>query len=575
MVLRARRYNVPMRWARAIWLGVLTALGLAACADLDAPPPKIVKAPPEEAEEETGVFELGGRNTVQYSLADGRFLFDMEGTLRAVVGARGGTGDLLDALATSHLPEYQATITAGRLRYQVGRPTLLLDHRFEARAPVQRATLRGERGEFHTPSLEFDLPGRARLTYAGTVMTLHQVRAKLDLRTVTGRQVVARHEAADRSWLGEAQTVTIDEGRATFEHVEGQFRGAREPVDFRAPRGVWSFAEQTLSLPDNPTIVFDGTTIAAQQAVYHHRTGHLTTTGETTLSRPDLRAHGTGAKVDLHTRLARLNSVTATLGGDRFTAQSATIAESGEVVLEGVRGTLADGTLLRATRARYADGQLVATGVAAEQAGRTLYADTARHRPGTGWVAEGNVRLVGDGMEARGGRLTADAELSAATLSPVEASGAEAGGRWHLTATAGTLRNGQRLILREPRGTFSGPGRRATVRAREATWLAAENRIDFEGNFVARSPADGLELTAERASYHVADQRFTASGQVNGTVRGVVVRGRNWVYRLGASDDQLLSIGASEPTRSAPARQGPPPVAGTQPDEGSPAPDEE
>ena len=144
------------------------------------------------------------------------------------------------------------------------------------------------------------------------------------------------------------------------------------------------------------------------------------------------------------------------------------------------------------------------------------------------------------GAWATGARLTASGDLTNGTLAPIRAGGEAESGQWSLNAERGSFSKDGGLTLEQARGTFRGGGRQADAQSPKVLWRPGANLVEFRGGFTAHSPADGLEVSAQSATYDRAARSFRASGNVHAKVQGAAIQGRTLVYRLGHGADEAV-----------------------------------
>ncbi|MBI5832537.1 MAG: LPS export ABC transporter periplasmic protein LptC [Armatimonadetes bacterium] len=517
-----------------------TGLGLSACVSLDTPPPRIKKPPPEQSAKDTGLFAVGGRTTVDFPRADGTTALSATGQISALMGAAGGTGDLLDIEASSRLPEYDSQLAAGRLRYELGRQVITLDHRLDVRSASHRATMRAERGEFNTETLEFVIAGRARFTYDGTMLFIRGAHAKYDLRSAGGVDLWARRASDSGTWTARAKRGDVDaSGCIVFAEVTGDMAVGGKPATFEAPRAAWHGKDGQLNFENGVTITLDGAKLHAEAATYEMASRRVTTRGATTLARDGLSVAGTGGTVDLAARQARLNGINAQMNGDHLRADTGTVGDDRTLRLSGVNATLADGTTLNAGTATYRDKAMTASGgVRVTKDGSSFSANTATRSASGALTASGGVRLSRDSYWVRGDRLTADRGLTSATMSPLRAGGQGDEGAWTISASSGRAGRGDGLSMESPSGVFHGRDRRASASAGHATLSPDAKLVTFSGGFRLTSPSDGLTVTANGGTFDTKAKTFRLTGDVHADVQGAKVTGRSWVYRLGRGEGE-------------------------------------
>lgn len=505
--------GMPRRVPLAL-LACLLAL-TAGCrrAPAPAPPPQPAgkPAPPR-------VDWRGPHGRTEVPLPDGRPLFALEGNLRGTLVGGASALAVLDAHGQSLLPEYDAACVAGRLALGLGDDRLRFEHRWQVRSPSRGLALTAERAFFSRASLEFTVPGTARLTYGPTRVEFDETVAQLDLRAVSGVRVRASLPDDPRGFALRAERGRVDaQRRLTLTSVTGTATQGGGPVAFASPQAVWQDKSGELVLTGGVSLTQGPFTLRADGARWRRADHRLTTVGTTRLEREGLTLSGTEGQAELAGGVARLSGLTGKLGAATLTARHGEVDKERQV-------TLSDS--VRVTREGFA-----------------LAAAKVVWRPDSGAVASGGVELTAPDAHARGTTAHTNADLSQATLTPVTATGHGDQGQWNLTAPSGTWQRDKGLKLVHPRGTFKGGGRQAAARAGSARYDQAQRKIFFADGFHADSPADDLVVDSRSAVYDEATQVFTATGQVRAVVKGITVTGRTWRYLLNHRPDEPLGGG--------------------------------
>lgn len=554
MIRGARRY----RWRVVGWL--LAAVLLPACAAQRAaeeqpPPPKDAQGEPLGPDQEPlPEVEVGAaQTTIEIREPGGQVIWEVTGRLRSTVSGETGTLELLDIKAVSRLPEYDATLTAGRLRYRLGDDFLLVDRRIFVGSPQRQADLEADAGRCELPTRQFAVPHRARLRTPEAVLEAESVTAAIDLREVTLTRPSAHERAATPHWRLAARTGFVDgQGVAEFQEVTGDLVRDGVTTTFGAPKAAWKPVQQWLNFNDGASLRREGFELSAAALTWRQADHKVVTRGETTLTRDRLKVTGTGGTVNIATRTGQLQHLQVI--GPQLTLRAATgeVTAAGTVVLRQVHGTVDGATAVTAPQAVYDPGTrrlVLPAGGQAARDGATVRAERVVYDGGANrFTASGGVRLSEAAGTVTGQQLSGPSDLSTATLTPVTATGRQDGQAWRLNADSGTWRRGGAVSLQRAAARIGYRGRDVQCHAGSVRYEPGADRLVFEGGFRAESPADKVEVSSQRAIYSLTTQTFRAMGDVNAKARGVAVKSAGeWTYHLGAGGGEALLSSEGKP----------------------------
>ncbi|MCC7491378.1 MAG: LPS export ABC transporter periplasmic protein LptC [Fimbriimonadaceae bacterium] len=550
------------------WLPLCLLLG--GCGK--APEPTEARPP----ERQVHVAVAAPQTTLTLQEPGGEPVFELRGRLRSAIQGQAARLEVLDAAARSLQAGYRATARAGRIRYLLGEQTVAFDRTVWIDAPERHADLETAQASYHFQKQQFSIPGLARVRFREYVLTAAQATAALDLRTVRCLQVTASGRGDGPQWSARAAGARVDGPQTlTLTRVTGELRQRDGVATFEAPRAVWSRQAAELRLDQGAVLRRGNLTVRATALTWRPADELVRTSGPTTLTQPGLTARGAAMQVDLATRRAVIRDLSASTADGQFTAASATIDATRTITARELRGTLRDGVTCRAPQAVYAaDSGLLRlpAGGSAQQGGASVQAGQLTWQRGGQLTASGEVHLTDRGSEVRGSRLTAPADLSQATLSPVSAAGSGPR-RWRLQASSGTWRRGGLVSLRAPSGRLWYEDQDITASADRASFQPATAVVTLESTVRASRAADGLRLRADRATWDAARGVLRATGDVQAEVRGMAVRNRSWTYYLGsqrppaARQKESAGASANRPRVTgpgAPAAAGQPAAAASQ-----------
>jgi len=545
-----------------LWLAAALLAGCAARkAALEEPPPsKDAKGEPLGPDQEPlPEIEVGAeQTTIEIRDPQGQVVWSVDGKLRSTVSGETGTIELFDIRATSELPGYEATLTAGRLRYRLGDDFLLVDRRIFVGAPQRQADLEAESAQYLFPAKQFVVTKPARVRVPEAVLEASTVIAALDLRSVTFTEPTAHERSATPAWQLTAQNGLVDAaGVAGFEVVTGSLIQNGVITTFGAPRAAWKPGPKWLNFNDGAELQRDGFTLSAAALTWRQADHKVVTRGATTMVRGGLRVTGSGGTVDVANRTGHLENIVVT--GPQLTMRAATgdVTSEGTVRLSSLRGTVDGQTAVSAPSALYypdAQRLILPSGGTASRAGATVRAGHVVYEGGAKrFTATGGVRLVDSQGTITGDRLSGPADLSTATLTPVTATGQQDGQRWRLQAGSGTWSRGGVVALTKTTARIDYRGRQVHATAGTVRYEPGAARLVFEGGFRAESPADSVVVTSQRAVYSLATRNFRASGNVSAKARGIAVKNAGeWTYHVGAdAGESLLSSGKAQPAKPA------------------------
>lgn len=535
---------------RRSWLltAMVTMLG-ATLPGCRRPPPPSPEPPVAESHERP----VGIRTTGEVPIlnAAGELVWLISGEVRTEWAGDRSAVEVSEARAESKLPGREVAARAGRARYTLDTDEVVFDHRLFLSAPARRASLEAEQALFVLSAKQFRIERWTRARYGNLVLTAEQVTAEIDLRTLSGLRLEAGPTTAP---AGETWTIRAAEGHAEesgavrFATVSGTIVQGGTTVTFEAPSAAWKPATEWLNFERGATIRTRDATIRATGATWRRREQLVVTRGETVLTEGELRAIGTGGRVDLSARVAVLEAINVAGRRGVLRARRGTLTNRQQLTLVGLAATLPDGVTATADEAVYdhTRGRLVLTrGASAARADATMRAARVVWDATAGsLVASGGVRLAARGVTVTGGSLTAPADLSSATLTPVEGTGGTAGGRWTVRAQKGRWTSAGTTLV-EPRGRFVSGSHEASARSSRVRYDPVADTLDFEGGFEAYSASDGIDLRADRAVYDVRRKVFRAIGAVEVNARGIAIRDREWTYHLGGDPSGRLGHGAT------------------------------
>ena len=548
------------------------------------PPPRDAEGTPEGPDGEPMPEVQLGSEATSIAIRDpkGGVIWEVEGELRSAVAGETGVVELLDAHATSKIPGYHAELTAGRLRYRLGENFLLVDRRIFVGAPDRHADLEAEAARFEFETNQFIVDRTARLRTPEAVVECDGVTAIVDLREATFTHPTAHERAATPSWHLTAKSGHIDaHGVAVFDEVTGHVVRDGVTTKFGAPKAAWKPVQRWLNFNDGAEFQRSDFTLSAAALTWQQADNRIVTHGATTLTRDNLTVTGHGGTVDVTARTGSLTSITATGPQMTLHATRGDVTSSGTVRLSGLTGTVDGQTTITASSAIYEPGAkrlVLPNGGTARRAGASVRAGHVVFEAGANrFRATGGVTLTESQGAVSGDTLSGPGDLSSATLTPLTASGRQAGQAWRLNASSGTWHRGGAVTLSRTTGTITFRGRTVHASSGSVRHEPAAQRIVFEDGFRAESPEDHVTVTANRAIYSLSTKTFRAIGNVTARARGVAVKnGGEWTYHVGADADQsLLSSGQPSKPR-APQPRAPQPRA-PQPGkkEASPSPAKE
>lgn len=482
---------------------LLALLLLAACGRRPAPAPRQPAdepAPPDTAE----IAQSTGGTTIVDT--DGEPIWHVSGVLRLGIEEGQPSGELLDAQLECLVPGIDATATVGRARYRHGDTEALFDRRLFATWASDGSTLRAEQARFDLDGRRFVIDRPLVAVRRGTRLAARGGEVALDLSRLRLERVTGSGEVEQGRWQAEAAEATGDAAaNVVLRAVTGRFENDFGRVDFEAPKAAWKPDLAWLNFAEGVEFVHRGARVSAAAATWESRRRRIVTRGTTRLVRGDLTVTGTGARIDLLTEVASLDGLRLQRGPATLTAAGGTADREGNLTLRDVTGRRDDATVT-AARVNY------------------------RHGAGT-LSAEGTVRLTARGVTATATGLNGPADLSRATMSAVSASGAREGRSWTVTAPSGSWSAGAGLTLERPRARVHEQERTLTATAGQATVSPDGETVRFSGGLHVVSPADGLDVRAERGRYDMSTRSFHADGGVHGRISGLRVEANeSWTY---------------------------------------------
>lgn len=484
---------------------LLPFLLLTACGRRPAPAPRSptdTPAPPATAE----IAQSTGGTTIVDS--DGAPIWHVTGVLRLGIDEGQPSGELLDAQLECLVPGIDATATVGRARYRHGDREALFDRRLFATWAGDGSTLRAEQARFDLDGRRFVIDRPLVAVRRGTRLAARGGEVALDLSRLRLERVSGSGQVEQGWWQAEADEALGDEAaNVVLQAVTGRFENDFGRVDFEAPKAAWKPDTAWLNFAEGVEFVHRGARISAAGATWESRQRRIVTRGTTRLVRGDLTVTGSGARIDLVSEVASIDGIRLQRGPATLTAAGGTADRDGNLTLRDVTGRR-DAATVTAARVNY------------------------RHGPGT-LSAEGTVRLTARGVTATAEGLNGPADLSRATMSAVNASGAREGRSWTVTAPSGTWSADAGLTLDRPRARVHEADRTLTATAGQATVSPDGETVRFIGGLHVVSPADGLDVRAERGRYDMRTRSFQADGGVHGRIGGLRVEAsESWTYDL-------------------------------------------